>query len=54
MDRGAWQVATVRQDLATKERERDGNSGLPWWLQCRRNRRCRFNPWVRKIPWRRA
>ena len=32
--------------------------GLPWWLggkesacQCRR---CRFNPWVRKIPWRRA
>ena len=21
MDRGAWQVATVRQDLATKERE---------------------------------
>ena len=31
-------------------------SGLPWWLsgkdsacQCRRRR---FNPWVRKIPWR--
>ena len=31
--------------------------GLPWWLsgkeptcQCRR---CRFDPWVRKIPWRR-
>ena len=31
--------------------------GLPWWLngkesacQCRRHR---FNPWVRKIPWRR-
>ena len=31
--------------------------GLPWWLsgkeptcQCRR---CRSNPWVRKIPWRR-
>ena len=23
MDRGAWQVATVRQDLATKERERE-------------------------------
>ena len=21
------------------------------WLQCRR---CKFNPWVRKIPWRRA
>ena len=34
--------------------------GLPWWLsgkestcQCRRCRRLRFNPWVRKIPWRR-
>ena len=32
-------------------------TGLPWWLggkeftcQCRR---CRFNPWVGKIPWRR-
>ena len=22
--------------------------------QCRRHKRCRFNPWVRKIPWRRA
>ena len=35
--------------------------GLPRWLsgeesacQCRRHRRCRFYPWVRKIPWRRA
>ena len=34
---------------------------LPWWFsskesfcQCKRHRRCRFNPWVRKIPWRRA
>ena len=33
--------------------------GLPWGLigeestcQCRRHRKCRFNPWVRKIPWR--
>ena len=33
---------------------------LPWWLsskestcQCRRHRRCRFNLWVGKIPWRR-
>ena len=27
-----------------------------WWrihLQCRRLKRCGFNPWVRKIPWRR-
>ena len=34
--------------------------GLPRWLsckepacQCRRRKRCRFNPWVRKISWRR-
>ena len=31
--------------------------GLHWWLggkesACQR-RRCRFNPWFRKIPWRR-
>ena len=33
---------------------------LPWWLnghrihlQCRRHRRCGFDPWVRKVPWRR-
>ena len=35
-------------------------SQLPQWLsrwriclQWRRHRRCRFNPWVKKIPWRR-
>ena len=34
--------------------------GLPQWLsrerihlQCRRHRRCMFNPWVRRISWRR-
>ena len=33
--------------------------GLSWWFsgketasQCRRLRRCRFDPWVEKIPWR--
>ena len=30
--------------------------GLPWWLRqsriCRQCRRPRFDPWVRKIPWR--
>ena len=36
------------------------NFGLPLWLrskesacQCRRDKRCRFDPWVGKIPWRR-
>jgi len=31
--------------------------GLPRWLSCKelacQCRRCRFDPWVRKIPWRR-
>ena len=32
-----------------------GTSGFPGGAcQCRRCNRCRFEPWVRKIPWRRA
>ena len=31
-------------------------SGLPWWFSGKESacqcRRCRFNPWVRKTPWR--
>ena len=30
----------------------DGSAGKGH-LQCRRHRRCEFDPWVRKIPWRR-
>ena len=37
-----------------------GRLGAPWWLsakestcQCRRCRRLGFDPWVRKIPWKR-
>ena len=44
-------VLTINGDAST-------NKGLPWWhsgkesaCQCRR---CGFNPWVRKIPWRRG
>ena len=29
-----------------------GGSGKESTCQCRRCRRCEFNPWVRKIPWR--
>ena len=32
----------------------DGSSGKEFTCQSSRNRRCGFNPWVRKIPWRRA
>ena len=30
-----------------------GASGKEPTCQCRRCKRCRFDPWVRKIPWRR-
>ena len=29
-------------------------SGTELTCQSRRHKRCRFEPWVRKIPWRRA
>ena len=31
-----------------------GTSGKEPACQCKRHKRCRFNPWVGKIPWRRA
>ena len=31
-----------------------GASGKDPTCQCRRHKRCGFNPWVRKVPWRRA
>ncbi|CAI9175978.1 unnamed protein product [Rangifer tarandus platyrhynchus] len=31
-----------------------GTSGKKPACRCRRRKRCRFNPWVGKIPWRRA
>jgi len=31
-----------------------GTSSKEPFCQCRRCKKCRFNPWVRKIPWRRA
>ena len=47
MTEGPWYVVIYNEP-----------AGLPWWLngkepacQCRR---CRFNHWVRKIPWRRT
>ena len=31
-----------------------GSVGKEFTCQCRRYKRCRFDPWVEKIPWRRA
>ena len=40
-----------------KLRHRKAQGGLPWWLSGKESacqcRRCGFNPWVGKIPWRR-
>ena len=35
-------------------RATDGTSGTELACQYRKHKRCRFNPWVGKIPWRRA
>ena len=39
-----WELREVRGFLG-------GASGKEHTCQCRRCKRCRFNPWVRKIPW---
>ena len=61
-DREAWYTAvhgvaknrTWLRDWTTVQE----TSRLPWWLSGKESacqcRRCEFNPWVRKIPWRRG
>ena len=40
--------------LSCALRDTGGTSGKEPTYQCRRRKRCKFDPWVRKIPWRRA
>ena len=49
MDRGAWWAAVLfmRPSMDFP----GGSSGKESACQFRRHKRCRFNPWVRKIPW---
>ena len=48
MDRGAWQTSLWgRKELDTTER-------LSTTTQPHPSRRCGFDPWVRKIPWRKT
>ena len=48
---------TIRNTETLKIKYLKGN-GLPWWLRqkriCLQSGRPRFDPWVRKMPWRRA
>ena len=65
VDRGAWQatvhgVARIGHDLVTKPppmvytRLLRRHSGKESSCQCKRGKRCRFYPWVGKIPWSRC
>ena len=58
-----WLEALRAREFAEKKPDHTADFGhcfTPWWLrgkesacQCRRCKRPRFSPWVRKIPWRR-
>ena len=55
---GKWMTLTF---IHNKYSSHLVSQGFPGWLsveeptcQCRRHKRHRFDPWVRKIPWRRA
>ena len=64
MDREAWR-AVIHGVAKSRTRLRNWTEmklwkGLPWWLsgwriflQCSKHKRCWFDPWFRKIPWRR-
>ena len=45
--------AILKKDNKTVVSFPDGASGIEPACQCRRHKRHRFHPWVRKIPWRR-
>ena len=55
-----WTNRRLRKDLGELREILRNNSELPGWLsgqepacQCRRQKRRGFDPWLRKIPWRR-
>ena len=43
-----------RRKVKKKKKKRGGASGKEPTCPCRRHKRCAFDPWVGKIPWRRA
>ena len=51
-----WKAGEVTERFYSYPRKRGfpgGTSGKEATCQCRRHKRCRFDPWVWKIPWRR-
>ena len=52
-DGGAWwaSIYGVAQSRTRLKRLSSSSSGKESTSQCRRHKRFRFNPWVRKIPW---
>ena len=42
------------QEISTSSRGFPGGTSKESTCQCRRHKGCRFNPWIKKIPWRRA
>ena len=52
-DRGAWWAAVygIAQNRTQLKSLSSSSSGKEFTCQCRRCKRHRFNPWVRKIPW---
>ena len=54
-DGGAWWAAVygVAQSWTRLKRLSSSSSHKEPTCQCRKHKRCRFDPWVGKIPWRR-
>ena len=44
---------SISNKINTAHNKTGGASGKELTCQYRRHNRCRFDPWVRKIPWRR-
>ena len=55
-DGGAWWAAVygVAQSRTWLKRLSSSSRGKKPTCQCRRHRRCGFDPWIKKIPWRRV
>ena len=49
-----WSVFSVEETVGLFHRVPRWHSGKESACQCRKHKRCMFNPWVRKIPWSRT